>query len=143
MRLSTIFFTVSAAMLAMTLTFLISSGVALSQARDAGQSNPSYSGAPSAVNPDTIDDATLKQTAKAFVKVRQIAQTAQQALSNTGDDVQKEQIAKQAESKKMAAVKAEGLQPQQYNHVIQLAQVDKAFQQKFLSYVDKVKNSPS
>jgi hypothetical protein len=75
--------------------------------------------------------------------VRQIAQTAQQALSNTGDDVQKEQIAKQAESKKMAAVKAEGLQPQQYNHVIQLAQVDKAFQQKFLSYVDKVKNSPS
>jgi hypothetical protein len=43
----------------------------------------------------------------------------------------------------MAAVKAEGLQPQQYNQVIQLAQVDKAFQQKFLSYVNEVKNSPS
>jgi Domain of unknown function (DUF4168) len=77
------------------------------------------------------------------VKVRQIAQTAQQALNNTGDDARKEQIAKQAESREMAAVKAEGLQPQQYNHVIRLAQVDKAFQQKFLSYVNKVKTSPS
>jgi hypothetical protein len=43
----------------------------------------------------------------------------------------------------MAAVKAEGLQPQQYNQVIQLARVDKAFEQKFLSYVNAVKNSSS
>ena len=43
----------------------------------------------------------------------------------------------------MAAVKAEGLQPQQYNQVIQLARVDKAFEQKFLSYVHKVQNSSS
>jgi hypothetical protein len=35
------------------------------------------------------------------------------------------------------------LQPEQYNQVIQLAQSDNAFQQKFLSYIDKVKNSPS
>jgi len=136
-------FAVNAAILALTLTFLISSGVALGQGGNAGQSNPGYSGAPGAVNPDTIDDATLKQTAKAFVKVRQIVQTAQQALNNTGDDARKEQIAKQAESREMAAVKAEGLQPQQYNQVIRLAQVDKAFQQKFLSYVNKVKTSPS
>ena len=43
----------------------------------------------------------------------------------------------------MAAVKAEGLQPQQYNQVIQLVQADKSVQQKFLSYVNEVKNSPS
>jgi hypothetical protein len=43
----------------------------------------------------------------------------------------------------MAAVKAEGLQPQQYNQVLQLARVDKAFEQKFLFYVNAVKNSPS
>ena len=43
----------------------------------------------------------------------------------------------------MAAVKAEGLQPQQYNQVIQLARVDKAFEQKFLSYVNDVKDSSS
>jgi len=143
MKLSTKIFAISAAMLALPLAFLISSGMALGQAGNSGQSDHSYSGAPSAVNPDTIDEGTLKQTAKAFVKIRQIVQTAQQAVNNTGDDAQKEQIAKQAESREMAAVKAEGLQPQQYNQVIQLAQVDKAFQQKFLSYVNKMKNSPS
>lgn len=70
-------------------------------------------------------------------------QTAKQAFNDTNDEAQKQQIAKQAESKKMAAVKSEGLQPQQYNQVLQLAQVDKSFQQKFLSYVNEVKNSPS
>jgi hypothetical protein len=63
---------VCAAILGLTLTFLVSSGVALGQ--NAGQSNPGYSGASGAVNPGTIDDATVKQTAKAYVKVRQIAQ---------------------------------------------------------------------
>jgi hypothetical protein len=90
-----------------------------------------------------IYDVTVKQTAKAYVKVRQIVQNAEQALNNTGDDAQKQQIAEQAESKKMAVVKSEGLQPQQYNQVIQLARADKSFEQKFLSYVNEVRNSPS
>ena len=49
--------------LTLTLTFLISSGVALGQGGNAGQSNPGYSGATGAVNSGTIDDATVKQTA--------------------------------------------------------------------------------
>jgi hypothetical protein len=142
MKLSTNIFAFFAT-LAFTLTFLISSGVAWAQSGNAGQSNPGYSGAASAVNPGTIDDATVKQTAKAYVKVRQIVQNAQQALNTTGDDAQKQQIAEQAESKKMAAVKSEGLQPQQYNQVIQLARADKSFEQKFLSSVNQVKNSAS
>src|SRR6266478_5843079 len=62
MILSTKTFAVFAAILGLTLTFLIS-GVALGQ--NAGQSNPGDSGASGAVNPGTIDDATVKQTAKA------------------------------------------------------------------------------
>lgn len=143
MRLSTNTFSISTAMLALSLTFLIPSSAALGQAGSADHSNPSYSGAPGNVNPNTIDDTTLKHTAKAYVKVRQIMQTAKQAFNDTNDEAQKQQIAKQAESKKVAAVKSEGLQPQQYNQVLQLAQVDKSFQQKFLSYVTQVKNSPS
>ena len=143
MRLSTSTFAISTAMLALTLTFLIPSGTALGQAGSADQSNPSYSGATTAVNPNTIDDATLKHTAKAYARVRQIMQTAKQAFNDTNDEAQKQQIAKQAESKKMAAVKSEGVQPQQYNQVLQLAEVDKSFQQKFLSYVNELKNSPS
>jgi hypothetical protein len=134
---------VYAAILGLTLTFPISTGVALGQEGKAGQSNPAYSGASGAVNPDTIDDATVKHTAKAYVKVRQIVQEANQDLNNTTDKAQQLQIAKQAESRKIDAVKAEGLRPQQYNQVIQLARVDKAFEQKFLSYVNQVKNSPS
>src|SRR6202022_2664590 len=102
---------------------------------------PSLSVAPFA--PEPCDDATLKQTAKAYVKVRQIVQKAELDLNNTTDHAQQQQIAKHAESRKMAAVKAEGLQPQQYNQVIQLARVDKAFKQKFLSSVNAVKNSSS
>jgi Domain of unknown function (DUF4168) len=131
------------AILELGLTFLISSGLALGQDGNAGQSNPAHSGASGAVNPDKIDDATLKQTAKAYVKVKQIVQTAEQDLNKTTDNAQQQEIAKLAESRKMAAVKAEGLQPQQYNQVIQLARVDKAFERKFLSYVNEVKNLPS
>lgn len=134
---------VYAAILGLTLTFLISSGMALGQEGNAGQSNPGYSGASGAVNPSRIDDATLKQTAKAYLKVQQIVKEADQDLNKTNDNAQQQEIAKQAESRKMAAVKAEGLQPQQYNQVIQLARTDKAFEQKFLSYVNEVQNSSS
>jgi Domain of unknown function (DUF4168) len=127
-------FAVYAAILGgLTLTFLIFSGVVLGQEGNAGRGNPGYSGASGAVNPSRIDDATLKQTAKAFVKVRQIVREANQDLNKTNDNAQQQEIAKQAESRKMAAVKAEGLQPQQYNQVIQLARNDKSFEQKFLS----------
>jgi uncharacterized protein DUF4168 len=130
-----------AAMLVLTLTFLISSGVALGQGGNEGQSNPGHSG--SGVDPETVNDATMKQTARAFVEVRQIEQKARQALNNTNDDAQKRQITAQAESDKIDAVRAEGLRPQQYNQVIELARADKTVQQKFLSYVNEVENSPS
>jgi hypothetical protein len=120
-----------AAMLVLTLTFLISSEVALGQGENKDPSNPGYSEAPGAANPETINDATLKQTARAFVKVRQIEQKTQQALNNTNDDAQKRQITAQAESDKIDAVKAEGLRPQQYNRVIELAQADRPFNRSF------------
>jgi hypothetical protein len=133
---------VNAAILGLTLTFVLPSGVALGQDGGAGQS-PAYSGASSDVNSNKIDDATVKQTARAFVKVRQIVDEANQNLNNTTDKSQQQQIAIEAEAKKMAAVKAEGLQPQQNNRVLQLARVDKALEQRFLSYVKDVKRSSS
>jgi hypothetical protein len=116
---------------------------AVGQDGSAGQGNPAHSGASGAVNPDKIDNATLKQTAKAYVKVQQIAREANEDLNKTDDKAQQQEIATQAESRKMAAAKAEGLQPQQCNQVIQLARVDKAFERKFLSYLNEVNNSPS
>jgi hypothetical protein len=75
--------------------------------------------------------------------VQQIVREANEDLNKTDDKAQQQEIATQAESRKMAAVKAEGLQPQQYNQVMQLARVDKAFERKFLSYLNEVNNSPS
>ena len=129
------------AVLVLTLTLLIAPALALGQDGNTDRSNPAYSGASGTVNSGTIDDATLKQTAKAYVKVRQIVQEANSDINKTNDNAQQQQIAKEAEVKKLAAVKGEGLQPQQYNQVIQLARADKAFEQKFLSYVDAVKGS--
>jgi hypothetical protein len=77
----------------------------------------------------------MQRTAAAYVKVQQIEQSGQQALAGARDNAQKQQIAEQIEAKKLNAVKAEGLQPQQYNQVVRLALADKAFEQKFLSYV--------
>jgi hypothetical protein len=125
-----------ALMLALALTFLISSNAALAQEGSAGYPNSRNVGAPGA----TVDDTTLKQTAKAFVKVREIVQTGQQAINSTTDDTEKEHIAEQVESRKLAAVKSEGLQPQQYNQVLQLVQTDKHLQQRFLSYANQVKS---
>jgi hypothetical protein len=78
-----------------------------------------------------IDDATLQKAAKAYVKVKQIVHQSKQsgAASNSAQPEQASQ------SEKLAAVKNEGLDPQQYNQVIQMVQNDPALQQKFASYV--------
>ena len=127
---------VYAVMFALTLTFLISSNAAFGQESSASHPNSRDVGVPGA----TVDDTTLKQTAKAYVKVREIVQTGQQAIDSTSDDTEKKHIAEQVESRKLAAVKSEGLQPQQYNQVLQLVQADKRLQQKFLSYANQVKS---
>jgi hypothetical protein len=103
------------------------------------RSSPGYSGAPGTANPAAaaaVDDATLKRTARAYVKVQQISENERNALNGASGDASRQSLAQQAESKKIAAVKAEGLQPQQYNQVLALVQSDKSLAQRFLSYVD-------
>jgi len=102
-------------------------------------SSRDYSGTPGTPNPaaalGTVDDATLKRTARAYVKVQQISENERGAINGATDDASRQIIAQQAESKKVAAVQAEGLQPQQYNQVLALVQRDKSLEQRFLSYV--------
>lgn len=143
MKISKNTFAIYAAMLALTLTFPIASSVALGQEGNPGQSNPGYSAAPSAVNPKAVDNATLKRAARAFVKVKQIAQREQRLLSGTSDDDTKQKVMQRADSEALATVKAEGLQPQEYDEVLQLVLADNDLEQRFLSYVDEVKPSPS
>jgi hypothetical protein len=132
-----------AAMIAAFLALPICSSIAQSGAGNAAQSNPEYSGPRGSSLPPTIDDVTLKQTARAFVKVRQISQSEQRAVNDAGDDAAKQKAAQQAEAEKVNAVKAEGMQPQQYNQVLEIVRADKNLQQRFLSYVDNSANSPN
>ncbi len=141
MRFSTARFEVFATTLALILAFQVSPRIAFAQEGDGGRSSGGDSAAPAVVSPKTIDDATLERTAKAFVKVRQIVEIEKQDIGKATTDAAKQQIAQRAESQKIAAVEAEGVHPQQYNQVIELAKVDSTFDRKFMSYVDKVKNS--
>jgi len=81
-----------------------------------------------------VDDATLQKAAKAYVKVKQIVHQSKQAES-ASSGAQPDQSA--AQSEKIAAVKNAGLDPQQYNQVIQMVQNDPGLQQKFASYVNQ------
>jgi len=78
----------------------------------------------------SVDDATLQKAAKAYVKVKQIVHQEKQANA-----AQPPQASDQ--SAKMAAVKAEGLDPQEYNQVLQTVQNDPELQQKFAGYVNQ------
>ncbi len=81
-----------------------------------------------------VDDATLQKAAKAYVKVKQIVKQTKQAAP-AGNGAQPDQSA--AQSEKIAAVKNAGLDPQQYDQVIQMVQNDPGLQQKFVTYVNQ------
>ena len=92
-------------------------------------------------SPSRVDDATLKRAAAAYVKVRDISVKAEQEINSTDDTAKKQQLADESESEKVAAVKAQGMEPQQYNNVIMLVKDDSGLQQKFLSYVQQLRRS--
>jgi hypothetical protein len=110
-------------------------------AAPANASPPGNEAAPAAADSKAPDDATLKQTALAFVKVRQIAQNEQSAAEKAPATAEKQKAVQQGESEKLAAVKAQGLQPEEYNHVIMLVQADTNLRQRFMSYVSQAATS--
>jgi hypothetical protein len=81
-------------------------------------------------NGSSVDDATLHKAAQAYVKVKQIVHQAKQDSGNTTA-----QNSKQVESEKIQAVRSEGLDPMQYNQVIQMVENDPNLQEKFKNYV--------
>jgi len=100
-----------------------------------------YAQAAGTANPSIADDVTLKRTAVAFVKAREISVKADQAIDRTDDTTKKQQLATESESDKIAAVKAEGMEPQQYNSILQMVQNDSSLRQKFLSYVQELNHA--
>ena len=95
----------------------------------------------SETSPSRVDEATLKRAAAAYVKVRDISVKAEQEINSTDDTARKQQLMDESESEMVAAVKAQGMEPQQYNNVIILVKDDSGLQQKFLSYVQQLRRS--
>jgi Domain of unknown function (DUF4168) len=77
-----------------------------------------------------VDDATLQKAAKAYVKVKEIVH--QDKAANSGANAQPAN-----QSDKLNAVRDQGLNPQQYNQIIQMVQNDPQLQQKFAGYVNQ------
>lgn len=99
-----------------------------------GAMGESGSMAPAPSQGAQVDDATLQKAAKAYVKVKQIAHQSKQAGASASG-AQPDQAS--AQSEKLAAVRNEGLDPQQYNQVIQMVQNDPQLMQKFSNYVNQ------
>jgi Domain of unknown function (DUF4168) len=97
-------------------------------ASDAGSMGASSASAPA--QSGQVDDATLQKAAKAYVKVKEIVHQDKQA--NSGASAQPAN-----QSDKLNAVRDQGLDPQQYNQIIQMVQNDPQLQQKFATYVNQ------
>jgi len=134
---------VSAGVLTIAIFMLIATSSSIAQTSDqsAGPNAAGYSAAPSTANSQAIDDATLKQVAQAFVKVKLITQKEKSAVNDLQDEAAKQKIVQQAQAEKVSVVKAAGMQPQRYDQILQTVQADTGLQQKFFSYVDQPENS--
>jgi Domain of unknown function (DUF4168) len=104
-------------------------------------SDSSYTQASSAANSGSVDDATLKRTAAAYVKLRDISIKAEQAINRTDDTARKQQLMAESDSAKVEAMEDEGMEPQQYNNIISLLSDNSGLQQKFQSYVKQLRRS--
>jgi uncharacterized protein DUF4168 len=113
------------------------SGVLAQSSSSMGDSGSSAS-SPAEGAPVNLDDATLQKAAKAYVKVKQIVHQEKQA--NPSGNGAQPQASDQSE--KIAAVKNAGLDPRQYNEVIQIVQNDPQLQQKFATYVNQNGGEP-
>ena len=117
--------------LALFIAFPIS-GVLAQESGAPGDSAPAAAAPAQSGQPD---DATLQKAAKAYVKVKQIVHQTKETKA-AGSSAQP------ADSEKLDAVKNEGLDPQQYNQIIQMVQNDPGLQQKFAGYVNQDGGDP-
>ena len=134
---------VSAGVLTIAIFMFIATSSSIAQTSDqsAGPNAAGYSAAPPTADSQAIDDATLKQAAQTFVKVKQITQREKTAVNDMQDEAAKQKIVQQAQAEKLSIVEAAGMQPQRYDQILQTVQADPGLQQKFFSYVDQPKDS--
>jgi len=123
---------------ASALALFVASPISSVFADNSSAMNDSGASAAAPAQSAQIDDATLQKAAKAYVKVKQIVHQEKQA--NPSGNGAQPQASDQSE--KIAAVKNAGLDPQQYNQVIQIVQNDPQLQQKFATYVNQNGGEP-
>ncbi len=112
------------------LTALIAFPISSAFAQSSSPMGDNGSSAAAPAQSGQVDDATLQKAAKAYVKVKQIVHQDKQA--NSGANAQPA-----TQSDKLNAVRDQGLDPQQYNQIIQMVQNDPQLQQKFATYVNQ------
>jgi hypothetical protein len=69
--------------------------------------------------------------------VDQFIRIGNEEIASTNNAAEKKQIADATEQAASRAVKENGLQPAQYNQIMELVMADRVLEQKFISDVDK------
>ena len=86
----------------------------------------------------SVDNRTLEKAARAYVKIQRIKQT---EISETNgserSDAAGQPRAEQTEAEELAAIKAEGLGPQQFDQILTMLDNDRNLHDRFMSYVNK------
>jgi hypothetical protein len=85
---------------------LPSLGIAAMNQNSATEST--YKQASDTANDGSVDDATLKRTAAAYVKLRDISIKAEQAINRTDDTARRQQLIAESDSAKVEAMEDEG-----------------------------------
>ncbi len=86
----------------------------------------------------SVDDRTLEKAARAYVKIQQIKQTEIREMEGSKrGDAAGQPLAERTETDELAAIKAEGLGPQQFDHILTMVGKDSNLHARFRSYVNK------
>ena len=102
----------------------------------AAQESPNVgSGVPgaAAAGSASVSDATVAQVGKALRKVEEIRQTYAQRIQSATSQDQQQGLSQQAAAEAQQAVRSQGLNPQQYNDVIRLAQNDVGLRKRLIA----------
>jgi hypothetical protein len=86
-----------------------------------------------------ISDDALQSYATAIVKVQKISDNAREKQQETDDAAARSAIQKDAHTKSIAAIKAEGLTVERYNQIARATETDPQLLKKVLDYVAQVK----
>lgn len=113
---------------------LVSGGTAIAQQQSQAPAAQSQAQAQAQINP--VTEAEIDQFVAANSEVSTIAQSARAELQATDDKAASQKIQATAQQDMMAAIQDEGLTPQRFTEIVQLARSDEELNKRLRSKME-------